>query len=97
MNNSSLPRLYEELCELHSQMEEFALAQNWLEVIPLQEKANSLLNQIKAHPIQTSGASQAKYQAALIREILIKQIAIKQEISDWQSDVRPLLDALRPD
>jgi len=96
MTSSAQLQLYEQLRDLHTQMEALALAQNWPAVVGLQAEADKLIALIKAAPSTPSRSIQAQSQATLIKEILGKQIVIKKEISDWQDDVRPLLASLGP-
>ena len=87
-------QFYQQLYDLHVQMETLALRQDWPTVVRLQEEADGLITRIKAAPSLPPRGPLAQSQAALIKAILGKQITIKKEISDWQDDVRPLLASL---
>lgn len=94
MAASVLLKLYRELHELHAEMESCALNLRWTELSALQNKANLLIDQIKATSGDTLSAAQRQSLAELIKKILDKQTTIRTEVSDWQNDVRPLLASL---
>lgn len=90
--NSSLA-LYTQLDAMHSAMHEAALRLDWDTVVALQNDTNRTLLTIAKLPDQPLSNAERQEKARLIKQILAKQILIRQEISDWQADVRPLLDA----
>lgn len=86
--------LYRELHELHAEMESCALNLRWAELTALQDKANLLIDRIKAASGDTLSTAQRQSLAELIKKILDQQATIRAEVSDWQNDVRPLLVSL---
>lgn len=85
--------LYQQLDELHSRIVDAAFGLRWDDAIALQAEVDRLVADLARHPASALDPRQRQYKAQLIQQILEKQALVRQEISDWQSDVAPLLSA----
>lgn len=83
--------VYQQLDDLHSRLANAAQGLRWDEVTALQAEVNRLVSDLAKLPASPLDREQRQYKAKLIQQILEKQAVARQEISDWQSDVAPLL------
>lgn len=83
--------LYQQLNDLYSRIVDAAHGLRWDDAIALQAEVDRLVADLARHPASMLDRQQRQYKAQLIEQILEKQTLVRQEISDWQSDVAPLL------
>lgn len=83
--------LYQQLDELHTRISAAAHGLRWDEAIELQAEVDQLVADLARQPASPLNQEQRQHKARLIQQILDKQAVVRREISDWQSDVAPLL------
>lgn len=86
--------LYQELATLHRAMLASARAQDWDRLLQEEQQSVVLVNALRQLP---AGQQAPREQAhRLIKETLALQEQIREAVSDWKTDVSPLLQALSP-
>lgn len=86
--------LYKQLAALHDEMAQAAFDLQWDKLQALEQRSAKITQELRAIPSLPLDADTRHETMLLIEHILKQQKAIRDEITQWQTDAKPLLTAL---